>query len=125
MSMEALLTTLTIDANEKRDVAVFDVPSAYLHAEMPASKKVLMKLEDKFVDIMCQVSPKYLPYVRMENGKKVLYLRILKALYGCIELALLWYNTYTSVLQKMGFELNRVDPCVTNKNINGRQCTIT
>ena len=25
----------------------------------------------------------------------------------------------------MGFELNRVDPCVANKNINGRQCTIT
>ena len=125
VSMEALLTTLTIDAKEKRDVAVFDVPSAYLHAEMPASKKVTMKLEDKFVNIMCNVSPKYLPYVRMENGKKVLYLRILKALYGCIESALLWYNTYTSVLQKMGFELNRVDPCVANKNINGRQCTIT
>jgi len=67
-----------------------------------------MKLEDKFVDIMCQVHPKGLPYVRTENGKKVLYLCILKALYGCIESALLWYNTYTSVLQKMSFELNRV-----------------
>ena len=72
VSMEALLTTLAIDAKEKRDVAVFDVPSAYLHAEMPASKKVLIKLEDKFVDIMCQVNPRYLPYVRTENGKKVL-----------------------------------------------------
>ena len=125
VSMEALLTTLAIDAKEKRDVAVFDVPSAYLHAEMPASKKVLIKLEDKFVDIMCQVNPRYLPYVRTENKKKVLYLRVLKALYGCIESAPLWYNTYTSVLQKMGFELNRVDPCVANKVINGKQCTIT
>ena len=25
----------------------------------------------------------------------------------------------------MGFELNKVDPCVANKNINGKQCTIT
>jgi hypothetical protein len=92
---------------------------------MPKSKKVILKLEGEFVDIMCQVNPSYKPYVRMEHGKKVLYLRILKALYGCIESALLWYKTYTNVLKGIDFVLNQADPCVANKDIDGKQCTIT
>jgi len=59
----------------------------------------------------------------MENGKKVLYLRILKALYRCIESALLWYNLYV-VLRGMGYEINPYDRCIVNKVIDGKQCTI-
>ena len=127
-SLEAIFTTLVIDAIEERDVAVVDVPGAYLHAEWPAGKRVLLKLVGKFVDIMCQVNPKYEPYVRTElrNGKKtkVLYLKVLRALYGALESALLWYELYSGVLQKMGFVLNPYDKCVANKTINGSQCTI-
>jgi len=36
---------------------------------------------------MCKVNPQYKKQVRNERGKKVLYLRVLKALYGCIESA--------------------------------------
>ena len=53
---------------------------------------------------MCEVNPEYVPHVRMENKNKVLYVQILKALYGMIESALLWYNLYTEVLQNEGFE---------------------
>jgi hypothetical protein len=53
-----------------------------------------------------------------------LYLKILRAIYGCIESALLWYNLYSSTLKSMGFILNPYDRCVANKNINGAQCTI-
>ena len=38
VSLEAIVGTLLIDANEKRDVAIFDVPGAYLQAEMPREK---------------------------------------------------------------------------------------
>jgi hypothetical protein len=61
------------------------------------------------VDIMCGVIIEYLKDVRLENGKKVLYLRILKALYGCIESALLWYNLYVTTLKDMGFVVNPYD----------------
>ena len=125
VSTEALLATLLIDAKEQRDVAVFDVPSAYLHADMPDHKFVVLKVKGEFADIMCDVNPKYKPFVRKEFGKKVLYLQILKALYGCIESALLWYNTYHNTLKQLGFETNKVDPCVANKMIDGKQCTIT
>jgi hypothetical protein len=56
---------------------------------LPKDKRVLLKLVGEFVDIMCKVNPAYLPYVRYEFGKKVLYLRVLKAIYGMIESALL------------------------------------
>ena len=45
------MSTLVIDAHEKRDVAIFDVPGAYLHAKFPKDKLVLMRLRDEFVDI--------------------------------------------------------------------------
>ena len=34
-SLESIMTTLVIDAHEGRDVAIADVPGAYLHAEFP------------------------------------------------------------------------------------------
>ena len=73
---------------------------------------------------MCKVNPEWEKYVTMENGKKKLYLRLNKALYGCIRSAMLWYNLFRETLEEMGFEINPYDPCVANKMINGKQCTI-
>jgi len=73
---------------------------------------------------MSDVNPEYKADVRYENGKKVLYVQILKALYGMIESALSWYELYVPVLKEEGFVVNAVDKCVANKIINGSQCTI-
>ena len=54
----------------------------------------------------------------------MLYLELLKALYGWVQSALLWYELFSSTLQGMGFELNPYDACVANKVIDGKQCTI-
>ena len=97
---------------------------AYLHAEMPEGKRVILKLVGIFVDIICKANSEYETYVVTENGKKVLYLRVLRALYGCLESALLWYDLYSSTLKSHGFELNPYDSCVANKIINRKQCTI-
>jgi len=60
-----------------------------LHAYIPKSKFVLLKIEGQFVDIINKVNPEYKADVRYENGKKVLYVQILKALYEMIKSALL------------------------------------
>ena len=73
---------------------------------------------------MCQVNPKYEKFVVIENGKKVLYLQLLKALYGCVQSALLWYDLFTNTLVQMGFKLNPYDLCVASSQIKGKQCTI-
>ena len=124
VALESLLTSLVIDVYEGRDVGTFDVPGAYLHAEMPKDKRVLMCLRGEFVDIMCDVNPEYKQYVREKNGKKVLYLNVLRAIYGCIESALLWYELFSSTLQDMGFKINPYDRCVANMMVDGKQCTI-
>jgi len=69
---------------------------------MPDDKFTILKLEGEFVDIMYAVNPEYKADVRFENGKKTFYVRILAALYGMIESALLWYTLYTEVLHKEG-----------------------
>ena len=74
--------------------------------------------------MMCEVNSKYKPFVRIVNGRKVLYLKVLRALYGCIESALLWYELFTTTLTNMGFKVNPYNRCVANKMINGNQCTI-
>ena len=71
-----------------------------------------MVLRGDFADIMCQVNPEYKHFTKSEGKNKVLYLHLLRALYGCIESALLWYNLYVD------------DRCVANKNIKGKQCTM-
>ena len=127
-ALESIITTLMIDAYEGRDIAIADVSGAYLHAEFPSGKRVILKLTGVFVDIMCEVNPEYKQHViyEIKNGKrvKVLYVYVLRALYGCLESALLWYHLYSSTLEKLGFKINPYDKCVANKEINGKQCTI-
>ena len=125
VSLEEIIGTLLIDAKEERDVAIFDVPGACLQAEMQAEKKLLMVFRDKFVDIMCEVNPEYKKYVTTDkDGKKTLCVKVLRAIYGCIEPALLWYELHVKTLKGLGFKLNPYDRCVANKMINGKQCTI-
>jgi hypothetical protein len=122
VSNDALMISALIDGHEHRDVATADVTGAYLHADM--DDFTLLKVEGPSVDILCSVCEAYREYVIIENGKKVLYLKLLKALYGCVKSALLWYELFCGELQGMGFELNPYDTCVANMSINGRQCTI-
>ena len=123
-SLEAIISTLLIDIYEDRDVAIFDIPGAYLHAKMPEEHRVMLKLKGRFVDIMCTVNEDFKRHILYENGVKVLYLRVLRAIYGCIRSALLWYNLYSETLVKEGYKINPYDRCVANKLINGRQCTL-
>ena len=73
------MITLLIDAWEERDVATADVVGAYLNVYM--EDFVVVKLVGDKVDIISKLNPVYKEYVINENGKKVLYLQLIKALY--------------------------------------------
>ena len=51
---------LIINVWEEREVAVANIPGAYLKKEFPARKIVTLKLRAYFVDIMCSLNSKYL-----------------------------------------------------------------
>ena len=91
---------------------------------MSDDKCVFIKFDNKFVDKMCDVNPELVEDIRMENGEKLLYLRIVKALYGWIESSLLWYNLFLDKLTKLCFKVNTYNRCVASKMVNGKQCTI-
>ena len=59
-ALESYMTSLVIDAYEERDIAIYDIPGAYLHAEMPEDKTMILKLKGKFVSIICDINPEYI-----------------------------------------------------------------
>ena len=122
VSTDGLLLTIIIDAYESRDVATADIAGAYLKALM--KDFVVMKFSGETVNILCAMYPEYCQYVVMEGGVPVLYVRLIKAIYGCVKSALLWYELFSGTLQEMGFVLNPYDQCVANCDIDGKQCTI-
>jgi len=54
----------------------------------------------------------------------MLYVKLRKALYGTLQVALLFWKLLSNTLKEWGFTINEYDHCVANKTINGRQCTI-
>ena len=102
---------------EKSNVAVFDSPGAYLYTEIPADKRILLRIRYEFVDIMCEVNPYHKPDFKYDIGKKVLYVKVMRAIYGCIKSAMLWYNFYVKTLKYLGLSINTYNICVANKTI--------
>ena len=79
--------TTAIDAHEERDVAVVDIPGAFLNTTNN-DKTILMCLRGALAEMMVCVDPKlYRKYVTTTpKGTPVLYVRLNKAL-------LIWFVT--------------------------------
>ncbi len=123
VSIEAVMLSATIDAMEERDVATVDIPGAFMQADI--DEVVHVKFEGEIAEMLVKLDPKlYRKYVKDENGKTVLYVELLKALYGTMKAALLFWKLLTKKLISWGFVINPYDWCVANKLIDGKQCTI-
>jgi Reverse transcriptase (RNA-dependent DNA polymerase) len=123
VAIESVMLSCVIDAKERRDVGIVDLPNAFMQADM--DEKVYMKLEGKMAELLVKIDPKlYRKFILIENGKPVLYVELQKALYGTLKAALLFWKRLSSQLIEWGFTLNPYDTCVANKVIKGSQCTI-
>ena len=123
--MESISLTTVIDAKENRDIMTADIPNAFIQAHMLEIKNgehhVIMKITGVLVDLLVKLAPDvYTSYVVFENGKKILYVEVLRALYGMLVAALLWYKTLKQDLEEVGFVFNPYDPCVCNREIKGK-----
>jgi hypothetical protein len=124
VSLESVLITSTIEAYEGREVAVVDIPGAYLSADM--DEEVIMLLRGMLAELMVKTAPNiYRKYITVdEKNQPVLYVKLQKALYGCLQSALFFYLKFVGGIESQGFALNPYDPCVVNKVINGKQFTV-
>jgi hypothetical protein len=112
VALESVLITVTIDAFEKKELSIVDVPGAYLTADM--EEEVFMCLRGKLAELMVKTAPEiYRKYVCVgPDNKPVMYVKLQKALYGCLRSALLFYLKLLKDLEGHGFKLNPYNPCV-------------
>ena len=82
VQLESLMLSILIDSYQGRNVATADVKGAYLLSDM--KDFVVVRLHGEALNIMLKVQPEYNKFLTVEKGKKVLYLQLLKALYGCV-----------------------------------------
>jgi hypothetical protein len=121
--IESLFLSCVMDAYEKRDVATIDIPSAFMQAFI--DELVHIKFNDEIIDLLCEVDPSLKQYITYENGKRVLYTKLNKALYGTVQASrLFWERLSDFLINRNGFQRNPYDFCVVNKVVNGKQLTI-
>ena len=112
-----------IDALEDRDMAVIDIPGAFMQANM--DDEIIIWFEEKITELLIEVDEGlYGPYAMTERGEMVIYVDLLKALYGTLKAAHLFWEKFATTLTMLGFQISPYDACVVNKTINSYQCTL-
>ena len=123
VSTEALAISCAVDVYEERKVMTVDIPGAYLHCHMDSEEYVL--LEGVLVDLYLKVDTTAAGRVVFgPNGKKRLYTKMNKALYGHMRSGRLFYEHISGTLKNLGFIHNPDELCVWNKEIEGNQMTV-
>lgn len=120
VSLSSLLIAAGIAAKERRIVVTIDIAGAYLNATM-LHQDVYMRVDAQTAETLSKIEPSYSAF-RDSNG--ALFVKLRKALYGCVESAKLWFEHLTGTLRSLGYEPNPMDRCVWNKVEDGVQCTV-
>jgi hypothetical protein len=70
---------------------------------------VYIKCRKKVTDLMTKMFPGLKRYIG-NNG--LLYFKLLKALYGCVQASKLWFEKLTKVLRHEGYEHSPMDQSI-------------
>ena len=123
VATSSVLAIAAIAAAESRKVIAIDIGGAFLNADMaPTGVEVHMRLNRVMTSMLIQLDSSYEKYREPDNTVVV---KLDKALYGCVEASLLWYNDLKNKLTADGFVENPYDRCVFNKiGKSGKQISI-
>ena len=124
VSAEAVFLTAVIDVMEGQSVVVLDVPGAFMQAKI--DELVHVRFTGAMVTLLLEIDHEmYKDYVVVEKGERVMYMELLKALYGTLRAAhLFWQKLSKQLIDEWGFTPNKYDDCVVNKMVNGQQMTV-
>ena len=115
VSTQAVLLTSIVDAHERRDVAVIDIPNAFIQTRVDNPKdRVIIRMRGVVVDWLVKAAPEvYRPFVTNDKkGNKVLLVECWNAIYGTMIAGLLYYRKFSESLAEQGYVANAYDPCV-------------
>jgi hypothetical protein len=89
VTTEALMLSCMIGATEHCNVTTCDIPGAFMQSKMEG--KFLMKLEGVMPEIIQKIDPhQYKKHTVYKQGKPVIYMILLNALYYTLQAALLF-----------------------------------
>jgi len=107
---EAILITGVNEAKHLCDIMTLDIPNALVQMPIPQDGgKVINKIKEPLVNILCEICPGVYDNFVINEGKqkqKVLYVRMLKALYGMMIASVLYYKKIRKDIESIGFEVN-------------------
>ena len=96
VSTEAVLITSVLEAKQNRDVMTADIPNAFVQTEVDNKKfgdRIIMKIRGPLVDMLVEHCSRGLYRLcQRRQWKKVVYVKMLKALYGMLQSAILYYK---------------------------------
>jgi hypothetical protein len=130
VSAEAVMLTCVIDAHENCDVAVIDIPNAFVQTVVKDEEHhviVCIRGPTALVDILVSIAPEvYGQYVSTNKAdQKVLLVQCLNAVYGTMVAALLYYKKFMKSLTEQGYnKINPYDGCMANKLVKRKQIII-
>jgi hypothetical protein len=117
--------TAVIDALEGHEVAIVDIPGAFMQVNLEDESPIHVRLTGKMVDLLLEIDRElYEPYLVQERGELTMYIELLKALYGTMHAARLFWEQLSRQLIDWGFTPNPYDSCVVNKIVDGKQPTV-
>jgi hypothetical protein len=119
-SIPFVFAIAAIAAHQNRKVITADIPVAYLHADN-SHLNITMIINAELAKVLCEINTKYTQYLRKDG---TIIVKLLRALYGCIESAKLWYDTLKTALEDNNFKANPIEPCIFNKIYKGQQITV-
>jgi hypothetical protein len=107
VALTSVLSMAAIAARDSHCVMTLDHKAAYLNATM-SGPPVEMMLSAEVAEILCKLDPTNNKFLRRDRRIAV---RLKKALYGCIQCAVLWHKELASTLTAIGFAANPYDIC--------------
>jgi hypothetical protein len=97
VATESVLLSCIIDAEEHMDVAVVDIPHAFVQTRVENKKDMaFINIQGILVDILVEISPEaYKSYVSQDKkGNKQLLVQCQNSLYGTMVASLLYYRKF-------------------------------
>jgi hypothetical protein len=117
VAIHSVMMVLALFAGRMQGISVckIDVKGAFVQTPMKG-EPIYLKIGRDIVKHILEVCPEYASYAA-ENG--TMYVKMLKAMYGCVQASLLWYKLLVEVLSGIGFVVCEVDRCVMRLIVDG------
>jgi hypothetical protein len=117
VAIHSVMMVLVLFAGRMQGVSIckIDVKGAFIQTPMKG-EPIFLKIGKDIVKHILEAFPEYADFV-MQNG--TMYVKMLKAMYGCVQASHLWYKLLIKVLSGIGFVVCEVDRCVMRLIVDG------